>query len=58
MDLGMTVHVPALQAVNGTGEFEGAQVTNAAFIGHIYPEVVQIVTREATGIKSLDDLKK
>ena len=58
MDLGMTVHVPAQQAVNGTGEFEGSQVSNAAFIGHIYPEVVQIVTREATGIKSLDDLKK
>lgn len=58
MDLGMTVHVPAQQAVSGTGEFEGAQVSNAAFIGHIYPEVVQIVTRETTGIKSLDDLKK
>lgn len=58
MDLGMTVHVPAQHAVNGTGEFEGAQVSNVAFIGHIYPEVVQIVTREATGIKSLDDLKK
>lgn len=57
IDLGMTVHVPALDAVNGEGEFEGAAVENAAFIGHIYPEVVQIVTREATGIESLDDLK-
>ena len=28
----------------------------AAIIGHIYPEVVQIVTREATGINSLDEL--
>lgn len=58
MDLGMTVHVPALAAVNGTGEFEGGAVENVAFIGHIYPEVVQIVTREATKIESLDDLKK
>ncbi|GGA66914.1 TAXI family TRAP transporter solute-binding subunit [Ornithinibacillus halotolerans] len=58
MDLGMTVHVPALDAVNGTGEFEGANVENVAFIGHIYPEVVQIVTRESTGIERLDDLKK
>ncbi|WP_306798787.1 TAXI family TRAP transporter solute-binding subunit [Oceanobacillus saliphilus] len=57
MDLGMTVHVPALDAVNGTGDFEGNEVTNAAFIGHIYPEVVQIVTRENSGIESLDDLK-
>ncbi|WP_144461234.1 TAXI family TRAP transporter solute-binding subunit [Siminovitchia fortis] len=57
MDLGMSVHVPALAALNGEGDFEGAEVKNAAFIGHIYPEVIQIVTREKTGIKSLDDLK-
>ncbi|WP_240793311.1 TAXI family TRAP transporter solute-binding subunit [Psychrobacillus vulpis] len=57
MDLGMTVHVPALQAVNGEASFEGNEVPNAAFIGHIYPEVIQIVTREKSGIKSLDDLK-
>ncbi len=57
MDLGMTVHVPALDAINGEGEFSDGAVENAAFIGHIYPEVVQIVTRESTGIESLDDLK-
>lgn len=57
MDLGMSVHVPALAALNGEGDFEGSEVKNAAFIGHIYPEVIQIVTREKTGIKSLDDLK-
>lgn len=56
MDLGMTVHVPANAAINGEGDFEGATVENAAFIGHIYPEVVQIITRENTGIESLDDL--
>jgi len=56
-DLGMTVHVPALAAINGEGDFEGNAVPNAAFIGHIYPEVVQIITREATGIESLDDVK-
>lgn len=58
MDLGMTVHVPAIAAMKGEGDFEGAKVENAAFIGHIYPEVIQIVTREKTGIKSLKDLKK
>lgn len=57
IDLGMTVHVPALNAVNGEADFEDAAVENAAFIGHIYPEVIQIVTRESTGIESLDDLK-
>ncbi|SET08278.1 hypothetical protein SAMN05216389_105100 [Oceanobacillus limi] len=57
MDLGMTVHGPAIDAVNGSGDFEGAEVSNAAFIGHIYPEVVQIVTREEFGIESFDDLK-
>ncbi|MFS0575611.1 TAXI family TRAP transporter solute-binding subunit [Sporosarcina sp. 179-K 3D1 HS] len=57
MDLGMTVHVPALQALRGEGDFNGSEVKNAAFIGHIYPEVVQIVTREKTKIKSLDSLK-
>lgn len=57
IDLGMTVHVPALAAVNGEADFEGNQIENVAFIGHIYPEVLQIITREATGINSLDELK-
>lgn len=57
MDLGMAVHVPTLAAVNGEGDFADNKVENVAFIGHIYPEVVQIVTREATDITSLDDLK-
>jgi len=58
MDVGMTVHVPALDAINGTGEFEGRSVENVAFIGHVYPEVVQIVTRKSTGITDLADLNK
>ncbi|HEX6594266.1 MAG TPA: TAXI family TRAP transporter solute-binding subunit [Bacillota bacterium] len=60
IDLGMTVHVTALYALNGEGDFEkeGSEVENVAFIGHIYPEVVQVITRENTGIESLDDLKK
>ncbi len=53
MDLGMAVHVPSLDAINGEGDFEGNPIENAAFIGHIYPEVVQIITRETTGITSL-----
>lgn len=57
MDLGMSVHVPASQALNGEADFEGNKVENAAFIGHIYPEVIQVVTREKMKIKSFDDLK-
>ncbi|MBA2779481.1 TAXI family TRAP transporter solute-binding subunit [Billgrantia kenyensis] len=56
MDLGMTVHAPARDAVEGRGEFDGGSVGNVAFIGHIYPEVIQIVTREASGIDSLEDI--
>lgn len=57
MDLGMAVHVPTLEALEGTGEFEGEPVENVAFIGHIYPEVVQIITRETTDFTSLEDVK-
>ncbi|WAA13478.1 TAXI family TRAP transporter solute-binding subunit [Fervidibacillus halotolerans] len=56
-DLGMTVNLPAYNALNGEGEFEGKKVENFAFIGHIYPEVLQVVTRESTGINSIADLK-
>lgn len=55
-DLGMTVNLPAVDAFNGTGEFSGKKVENFAFIGHIYPEVMQVITREATGVKSIADL--
>ncbi|CAM3264621.1 TAXI family TRAP transporter solute-binding subunit [Filibacter tadaridae] len=57
MDLGMSVHVPAQQALAGEADFKGNEVKNAAFIGHIYPEVIQIVTREKFKIKSFDDVK-
>ncbi|MBE1554953.1 TAXI family TRAP transporter solute-binding subunit [Sporosarcina limicola] len=57
MDLGMSVHVPAQQALKGDADFKGNEVKNAAFIGHIYPEVVQIVTREKSEINNLEELK-
>lgn len=56
-DLGMTVNLPAYDALAGTGDFEGNAVENFAYIGHIYPEVLQVVTRESTGINSIEDLK-
>lgn len=57
IQLGMTVHLPALDALNGTGDFEGITIENFGFMGHIYPEVMQIVTVEGTGIESIADLK-
>lgn len=56
MDLGMTVHAPAQDAISGSGEFKSGAINNVAFIGHIYPEVIQIITRERTNIDSLSDL--
>src|SRR5690606_37574047 len=51
------VNLPAYDALAGTGEFEGRKVENFAFLAHIYPEVMQIITRESTGINSIEDLK-
>jgi len=56
MDLGMTVHAPALDAMEGVGDFD-EPIENVAFIGHVYPEIIQIVTREETGIESIEDIK-
>lgn len=57
MDLGMSVHVPARNALEGTAEFEGSPVDNAAFIGQIYPEVVQIVSRSGNNVSSFESIK-
>lgn len=57
LQLGMTVHITAWNAVNGTGEFEGTTIDNFGFMGHIYPEVMQIVTLKSKGINSIADLK-
>lgn len=57
LDLGMTVNSSFLISLNGEGDLGGEDLDNIAFIGHIYPEVAQIVTRESTGYKMLGDLK-
>lgn len=56
-DLGMTVNLPAYDALEGVGDFDGKKVENFAYIGHIYPEVLQVVTRESLDINSIEDLK-
>lgn len=57
MDLGMTVHLPALDALTGDGDFEGVEIDNFGFMGHIYPEVMQIVTPADSGMESVADLE-
>ncbi|WP_209121867.1 TAXI family TRAP transporter solute-binding subunit [Alkalihalobacillus sp. BA299] len=57
IQLGMTVHLPALDALKGEGEFDGMSVENFGFMGHIYPEVMQIITVDGTGIESIADLE-
>lgn len=56
-ELGMTVHLPALDALTGDGDFEGEEIDNFGFMGHIYPEVMQIVTTEDSGIETVADLE-
>jgi hypothetical protein len=47
----------AYQAYYGTDQFKGNPVKNVRGIASLYPEVIQIVTRKAAGIKSIRDLK-
>lgn len=56
-DLALTVNLPAYDALAGIGDFDGNPIENVVFISHIKPEPLQIITRERTGIKSLEDLR-
>ncbi|GKV67598.1 C4-dicarboxylate ABC transporter substrate-binding protein [Sporosarcina sp. NCCP-2716] len=47
----------AYYATEGTMMFEGDKVDNVSALGALYPETVQLVTLEKTGIKTFDDLK-
>lgn len=57
MDLGMTVHLPARDALTGDGEFEGVEIDNFGFMGHIYPEVMQIVIPADSDVETVADLE-
>ena len=56
IQLGMSVHIPAQEALTGEGDFDGMKIENFGFMGHIYPEVMQIITVEGTGVESIADL--
>ncbi|THV34620.1 TAXI family TRAP transporter solute-binding subunit [Glycomyces buryatensis] len=57
IQLAMSVNGTATQAVNGQGDFEetGA-LEGVTFLGNIYPEVMQIVATDDSGIETVADL--
>ncbi|MDW7675687.1 MAG: TAXI family TRAP transporter solute-binding subunit [Bacillota bacterium] len=55
-DLAMAMNGPAMNAYLGTGDFEGNPVEFSA-VGVIYPEVMQIIAPQSTGIQDVADLK-
>ncbi|KOP71420.1 immunogenic protein [Lysinibacillus sp. FJAT-14745] len=47
----------AYYATEGTKMFDGKKIDSIAALGALYPETVQLVTTEASGIKTYADLK-
>lgn len=57
LQLALVQNTTAVQAIEGSGEFEGSAMENVGFMGQLYPEAVQIITLESTGIESIEDLE-
>jgi len=55
--LGIVQSDTANAAVNGTDDFDGAQVDNLGWIAALYPEAAHLVTLEGNGVESVEDLK-
>lgn len=55
--LGIAQNTTMINAVEETGEFEGKTTDKVAVIGSLYPEALQVVTLDSTGIESIEDLK-
>lgn len=56
LQIGMAIHIAVLEAEQGIGQFEGNPIENVAFMGYMYPEVMQILTN-SKDVKSLADLE-
>lgn len=56
-DLAIALADTVLQAYEGSGDFEGRQVPDVRALASIYPNAVQIVTVEGSGIETLQDLE-
>ncbi|MGO1057998.1 TAXI family TRAP transporter solute-binding subunit [Planococcus sp. FY231025] len=46
----------AFYAAEGSNMFEGEKIDTVSAIGALYPETIQLVTTEGSGIKTFDDL--
>ncbi|UFU00724.1 TAXI family TRAP transporter solute-binding subunit [Radiobacillus kanasensis] len=55
--LGIAQNTTMISAVEQTGEFEGKTIDKVGVIASLYPEALQVVTLESTGIESIEDLK-
>lgn len=55
--LGIAQNTTMIAANNGTGEFEGKTIDKVGVIASLYPEGLQVVTLESTGIESISQLK-
>jgi len=57
VDLGLAMNNVADSAYNGVGDSFPKALTNFYAIGVVYPEVMQVVTTQASGIKTIADLQ-
>ncbi|KAA0012884.1 TAXI family TRAP transporter solute-binding subunit [Billgrantia pellis] len=56
-DLALVLADTALQAYEGSGDFEGRQIENTRALASVYPNAVQLVVLADSDIESLEDLK-
>ncbi|WP_227003981.1 TAXI family TRAP transporter solute-binding subunit [Salicibibacter halophilus] len=57
LELGMSVHIPALEAIEGEGPFQGEVFDDFGFMGYIYPETNQVAVAADLGVDSIADLE-
>ncbi len=57
LDFGVAQSDRNWQAYSGNADWKGKPVTNLRSVFSMYPETVLLVTRQDTGIKSVDDLR-
>ncbi len=57
VDIAFVQNDIAFYAVNGTEMYKDKKVSNVMGLASLYPETVQIITLEKTGIKTLADVK-
>lgn len=57
MQLGLAQSDTFISAINGEGDFEGADIDNVGWIAGLYPEAAHIVTLGGAGIESVGDLE-